>query len=190
MKSTQAHACDGVNVYMEEWMDTWLKKLSSHYEKMRNRYPDGRLLVLFDIDGTILDMRYMIDHILRTYDQEHDTTYFRGFAIEDFDIHENHLDRLLARLSISDAEKNSIMDWYDTYLYSSSAILLSHKPFSGVMEVIRWFQLQPNTYVGLNTGRSESLRHVTLRSLNKVGESFKVKFENDLLFMNSCSGRS
>ena len=49
---------------------------------------------------------------------------------------------------------------------------------------MRWFQLQPNTYVGLNTGRNENLRQDTLHSLNFLGKEYKVEFEDRLLFMN------
>jgi hypothetical protein len=52
------------------------------------------------------------------------------------------------------------------------------------MEVIRWFQIQPSTYVALNTGRPECLRDDTLRSINKIGEQHKVRFTNDFLFMS------
>jgi len=60
----------------------------------------------------------------------------------------------------------------------------SHRPFIGVMEVIRWFQIQPKTFVGLNTGRPECIRADTLHSLNKIGQEFKVRFGNEFLYMN------
>jgi hypothetical protein len=41
--------------------------------------------------------------------------------------------------------------------------------------------------VGLNTGRPESLREDTLRSLNELGEEYRVRFSNELLFMNPGS---
>ena len=59
----------------------------------------------------------------------------------------------------------------------------AHRPFRGVMEVIRWFQAQPDTFVGLNTGRPESLRFNTLTSLNKLGKGSMVRFQDDLLYM-------
>ena len=42
------------------------------------------------------------------------------------------------------------------------------------MGVIRWFQLQPRTRVALNTGRPESMRELTLGSLNALGALFRV----------------
>ena len=36
-----------------------MEELASHCEKVRRQRPDSRLMTLFDIDGTILDVRYM-----------------------------------------------------------------------------------------------------------------------------------
>jgi len=47
-------------------MKSWMAELAAHYEKMRRRYPQDRLMLLFDIDGTILDMRAMVLYVHRT----------------------------------------------------------------------------------------------------------------------------
>ena len=57
-----------------------------------------------------------------------------------------------------------------------------------MLEVIRWFQLQPATFVGLNTGRPELLRDETLRSLNALGREYRVEFHSELLAMNERGG--
>ena len=76
-------------------MDTWMKKLAQHYENVRSIYPDDQLIVLFDIDGTILDMRHMVLRVLYSYDQAHGTDYFHGLKLSDIDVHENHVESLL-----------------------------------------------------------------------------------------------
>jgi hypothetical protein len=38
-------------------MNSWMQRLSQHYDRMRRHYPDDELMILFDIDGTILDSR-------------------------------------------------------------------------------------------------------------------------------------
>ena len=43
-------------------MNNWMSALAHHYEKTRERYPGEKLLIMFDIDGTIIDTRYMILH--------------------------------------------------------------------------------------------------------------------------------
>ena len=165
-------------------MKNWMKKLSTHYEKARSLYPEDRLLILFDIDGTILDMRHMILHLLKTFDQSHGTRFFECLRLVNINIHENQVEHLLTEMEIPLKDQENILEWYHAYRWSRKAILRSHRPFAGVMEVIRWFQMQPNTFVGLNTGRPESLRADTLRSLNKLGEEYKVQFTSELLHMN------
>ena len=59
-----------------------------------------------------------------------------------------------------------------------------HKPFVGVMEIIRWFQMQPKVVVGLNSGRPEYLRADTLRSLNALGKKYNACFQDELLHLN------
>ena len=166
---------------------SWMRDLAFHYESMRKVYPQDRLLIVFDIDGTILDTRYMIISILHTYDREHGTRHFRYLGADDIHIHENEIETLLNDLGITDPEKSKIIEWYILNFWSEDAILQSHHPFDGVLDVIRWFQLQPNTYVGLNTGRSEHMRDETLRVLNTLGAEYRVGFPPHLLHMNSGS---
>ncbi len=54
------------------------------------------------------------------------------------------MDRLLAEFKIPPEKQREILDWYNQHQWSSEYILHSHNPLSGVLEVIRWFQLQPN----------------------------------------------
>lgn len=143
-------------------MSNWMTGLSQHYERIRQKYPNEKLMILFDIDGTILDMRYMMLHVLQTFDRQYLTTFFSHLQASDIRVHENHLDQLFAALSIPLPMRDRIRQWYLQYRWYSEAVLESHRPFAGVMEVIRWFQIQPNTDVGLNTARPEMIREDTL----------------------------
>lgn len=163
---------------------SWMSELATHYELMKQRYPDEQLLILFDIDGTILDMRYLVQFVLRRYDQMHGTGYFRQLRLEQINVHENQILPLLAELNVPNAEREKIRLWFEAEAWSSPAILEAHRPFAGVLEVIRWFQMQPSTAVGLNTGRLNAIRAETLRSLNQLGQEYKVNFANQLLYMN------
>ena len=165
-------------------MNRWMNKLSYHYQKMRHLYPDDRLIVLFDIDGTILDTRYMALHALNSFDRIHGTSYFHELDVSEITTHEDRIEDLLETLNLPLSVREKVGIWYRTTRWSSKAILESHRPYHGVMEVMRWFQLQPNTSVGLNTGRNESLREDTLRALNFLGTEYKVEFSDRLLFMN------
>ena len=166
-------------------MKNWMTKLASHYARAAKAHPDENLVILFDIDGTILDMRYMILHVLAAFDRQHGTRFFNDLRLPDIHVHENQVDSLIARMNFSDLQKEAILEWYKEHRWDAAVLLQSHQPFTGVMEVIRWFQMQPRTFVGLNTGRPEFLRFQTLHSLNELGKEYKIAFENKLLHMNS-----
>jgi len=161
-----------------------MRELAHHYQQIRSLHPEDKLLILFDIDGTILDMRYMILFVLQSFDRSHGTTFFRHLRVSEIDAHENHVEAMLRRMGLPEVQEREILDWYLSHRWSSMAMRESHRPFAGIMEVIRWFQLQPNVFVGLNTGRPEQLRHDTLLSLNRLGEEYKVSFSDSLLRMN------
>ena len=165
-------------------MNDWMHRLRRHYEDTRDRYAEHELLLLFDIDGTIVDMRHMVRHVLRGYDEHHGTAHFRDLALEDIEVHENQVDQLPRLEALPSEERERVRHWYLSRRWQPEAIFASHRPFEGAMEVIRWFQLQPRTTVALNTGRPESLRAETRFLLNALGEEWRVEFSDDLLFMN------
>jgi hypothetical protein len=128
-------------------------------------------------------MRYMVWRLLKMYVQQHSTEFFATLSVDDITVHEDKVKILLDDLQIETADQESILTWYEVQAWSPEAMLEAHRPFSTVLEVIRWFQLQPNTTVGLNTGRPESIREETRRCLNKLGHEYKVHFTDDLLYM-------
>jgi hypothetical protein len=164
-------------------MTNWMAALATHHSAMRCKYPKDKLLILFDIDGTILDLRHMMLYLLQRYDREHGTAHFHNLELTDIDVHETVMDRLLARLGLAEEARTQIETWYLEHYWSSETIAISHYAFAHVFDVIGWFQRQPQTTVGLNTGRLELLRADTLTSLNRLGQSTGVAFTNELLYM-------
>jgi hypothetical protein len=162
----------------------WMRDLAFHYESVRAAYPNEALMIVFDIDGTIVDMRYMILSVFKAYDREYGTQYFTNIHSDDIPTPSYDLAAILRDFAIPAAIRGDIAGWCSANFWSKATILDSHKSFHGVLDVIRWFQLQPNTYVGLNTSRPEMLRSDTLRILNTLGEEYHVKFDDKLLFMN------
>lgn len=161
-----------------------MRRLAAHYGRFRAEYPEDRLLVVFDIDGTILDMRHMVRHVLLSFDRAHDTDWFHGLEVGDIDVHENQVERWLAERALPAAVRERVHGWYLEQRWRPDAVLAAHRPYQGVLDVIRWFQIQPDTYVGLNSGRPEALRDETLRSLNAIGAEYRVEFASGLLHMN------
>jgi len=165
-------------------MGTWMRRLCDHYERMRCRYPDDEIMILFDIDGTILDSRYMIRYALVSYDRVKGTRLFTRLAIEDIRVSESQVADLLESMGLDGTLKEDVLAWYAERCWTPEGLLRSHRPFAGVMDVIRWFKIQPRTHVALNTGRPELIRRETLVSLNDIGREYKVAFRNEHLFMN------
>ena len=44
----------------EEPRPGWMRSLAEHYERTRQGHPTDELCVVFDIDGTILDLRHLV----------------------------------------------------------------------------------------------------------------------------------
>lgn len=163
---------------------SWMNSLSVCFDKTRSQFPGEKLLLLTDIDGAIIDMRHLILQLLWAYDREHSSSYFDRLQLEDIEVHENDLELLLQEQKLSKRVRKKIMEWYLEKRWSPATIRELHRPFRGVLEMIRWFQLQPSTFVGLVTGRPDTLREDTLLSLNQLGKPYRVNFEDELLFMN------
>ena len=90
----------------------WMRELAVHYEQLRRAYPTDNLCIVFDIDGTILDMRHLVVNALLSYDREHQTELFQGLRPEDISVHESRIDRFLSSMAITDAVKQDVLDWY------------------------------------------------------------------------------
>lgn len=166
-------------------MNHWMNKLAEHFEKFMTTYPKDKLLIVFDIDGTILDMRFMILYVLKSFDAELKTQHFEDLDYRDIDFHEDHVSSLLERLSIVDPDRTRILAAFEERLISATAFPHSQQPFHGVLDVVRWLQKQRNTFVGLNTGRPESLRTNTLNTLNAWGRLHGAVFRDELLYMRN-----
>ncbi|MFV2000896.1 MAG: hypothetical protein ACC654_11085, partial [Acidimicrobiia bacterium] len=126
-----------------------MRTLAEAYHTACERYPDEKLMLVSDIDGTIIDMQYLVKFVLQTYDQTHGTAFFTRLALSDIYVHENHVEQLLETLDIPATERRTVLDWYLDQRWREDVILSAHRPFPGVLPMIRWFQLQPNTTVGL-----------------------------------------
>jgi hypothetical protein len=162
----------------------WMRRLAAHYGSFRTAYPDDQLMIVFDIDGTILDMRHMVQHVLLSFDRAHGSDWFRGLTADDITVHENQVDMLLQEMALPALVSERAYLWYLQQRWRPESVLAAHRPYRGVLDVIRWFQIQPNTCVGLNSGRPEHLRTETLQSLNALGAEYRVAFSSDLLHLN------
>ncbi|MGH2637418.1 MAG: hypothetical protein ACRDHU_14900 [Actinomycetota bacterium] len=162
----------------------WMRELAAHLERMGVAYPEEHLCIVFDIDGTIVDTRHLGVHVLLAFDRHHGTSHFLGLTADDVVAHETQIEALLRPFALPARLRGEVATWYADHARDPDAIAAAHRPYQGVLSVIRWFQLQPRTHVALNTGRPESMRELTLASLNALGRLHRVTFASDLLFMN------
>jgi hypothetical protein len=165
-------------------MSDWMRRLARHYAGVRAAHPHDQLLVVFDIDGTVLDMRHMVCQLLLGYDLAHGTDHFSGLRPGDVDVHENEVGVFLERRGLAPEDRRRVMHWYMERRWKPGAVRSAHAAYPDVMAVIRWFQIQPGTAVALNTGRPESLRDATLASLTALGLAHRVRFDPELVRMN------
>jgi hypothetical protein len=158
--------------------------LARHLAHVRSAYPTDRLLVGFEIDGVIVDQRHVVRRRLLDYDWVHGTDHFRGVEVADVDTDPGNLERFLIRRGLAATVRRDVLNWYPQQPSSPEQVPGTEHPYPGVLEVIRWFQLQTSTFVGLNTSRPERMRTDTLRSLTAVGRDLRVEFDRTLLHMN------
>jgi|GEM_PF-4804412 len=79
----------------------WMSNLAAHYDNTRRQFSEKHLIILFDIDGTIIDMRIPMVFLLKEYDLKHETNHFDSLEVGDTDIHENHIALLLDNYEIN-----------------------------------------------------------------------------------------
>lgn len=163
----------------------WMRDLAFHYESMRVQYPHKDLMIVFDIDGTIIDIPHMVLSVLKSYDRDHGTRYFSNLVCEDLMFNSLDLGCLPKGIAMPSGCREEVSRWCRENFWSRATVLEAHKPMGGVLDVIRWFQLQPNTYVALSSSRPEELREVTLGILNTIGGEYHVRFDDEFLFMNT-----
>lgn len=162
-------------------MECWMKRLSEQHRIARGLYPEDRLIVLFDIDDTILDLRYMILNVLSSFDEHHHTGYFRGVKVQDIGMGELEVLRMMVNLGMAEPDRLRVSKWFEERSWSNPVIRDAHRPFPGAMDVIGWLQAREKTFVGLNTGRPETMRKETLHCLNGIGRPHRVVFPDYLL---------
>jgi len=124
-------------------------------------------------------------HLLHQYDQVHGTRYFGTLKSADVVLNDHLLEDLLVQFSVPHVKHDTINQWYREQRWSPEAIVAGHRPVRGVLEVLRWFQIQPRTRVALITARPETVRTETLRSLNELGRQCRVQFDRDWLLMTT-----
>ncbi len=162
-----------------------LIELVAHTERMRRDHPEDELLVLFDVDGTLLDLRIGLLDLLTGHDRSRGTELFQGLELSDLEPDEAGLRRLFDRLDIPHADRDELLMRFERLSWSPRAVLGAHQPFAGMLEVLRWFKHQPHVHVAANTSRGEDRREETEQALATLGAHYGVRLSADFLHLAS-----
>jgi phosphoglycolate phosphatase-like HAD superfamily hydrolase len=162
----------------------WMYELGRHFRAMRERYPTDQLCIVFDIDGTIIDTRYLVRTILLESDRHWGTNDFRFLTVDDVDVYEGNIEPLLEQWVSDPDHRRRVRAYFRSELWHPRTTLNANQPYPGVMELIRWFQLQRDTVVALVTGRPEALRASTLGAFDSLTVDYRVRVASENLLMH------
>jgi len=161
-------------------MRDWTRALLHHHDTTRRRFPQQRLLVLFDVDGTFLDMRLALTELLRAYDAAHATAHFARLAPADIDPFGRTIETVLETCDVPAAEQPQVLSWHRRHRHAGDILRMAHAPYRGLLALAAWLHRQPGTRVGINSARPEFLRQDTLRGLNALAIGYELQFTDSL----------
>src|SRR6185503_9354493 len=101
----------------------WMHALADHYANARRAHPSDELCIVFDIDGTVLDLRHLVTYALLAYDRERGTRLFHGVVPEDITVPENQIEALLDRLEVPDEHREEVAEFYRRRLWAEAGIV-------------------------------------------------------------------
>ena len=162
----------------------WLRALNAHTERLRREYPGDELLILFDVDGTLLDLRWGLLDLLHGYDRERGSELFAGLSTDDLVPDEAGVRRLFEQLDVPHVARQELLVRFERMSWSPRAVIGSHQPFLGMLELLRWFKHQPRVHVAVNTSRSEDRRDETVQALSALGAHYGLRLTEDFLFLD------
>ncbi|MFZ5491129.1 MAG: hypothetical protein ACOY6E_01330 [Pseudomonadota bacterium] len=161
-------------------MRDWTRVLLNHHERSLARFRGQRLLVLFDVDDTFLDMRLAVASLLRAYDDAHGSAHFTALDPGMLDPFGRGVEALLEQFDVPASEQPQVLAWYQQQRRSGDIARLAHAPFEGLLALAGWLHRQAGTAVGINSARPEFLRQDTLRCLNTLAAGTDLHFVDEL----------
>lgn len=167
----------------------WLARLTAHVERQRRRHPFAELAVLIDVDGTLLDLRPGLLARLLAWDARQQRSTFAGLEAADLVPNEAGLRRLFDARGLDYAAREELLVDCERFCWSPEAVLGAHRPCLGMLEVLRWMQMQPGVYVVLNSSRAQERRDETVQALRTLCRHYGMGLAADRLHLApSASG--
>ncbi len=163
----------------------WLRALAEHVTRQRKLHPDVALLVLVDVDGTLLDLRQGVQGLLADLDRHQPGSGLADLPLERVPNDERSLRALFEAHAVDRAERERLLVAFERLCWSPEAVSANRQPFLGVLEMLRWLRMQPGVFVALNSSRPESRREETVQALRTLSRHFGLRFSEDLVFLRS-----
>ena len=161
-------------------MRDWTRVLLNHHQDSLRRFPEDRLLLLFDVDDTFLDMRLAVASLLRAYDAAHGSAHFAALDPGTLDPFGRGIETVLEHCRVPAGEQPQVLAWHQHKRRCGDIARLAHAPFEGLLGLAGWLHRQPRTAVGINSARPEFLRQDTLRCLNALAAASELRFVDAL----------
>lgn len=161
----------------------WLRALAEHVARQREQFPDAALLVLVDVDGTLLDLRHGVQGLLADLDRRQPGTGLADLPLDRVPNDERSLRALFEAHEVDRGERERLLVAFERLCWSPEAVSPTSQPFLGVLEMLRWLRMQPGVFVALNSSRPESRREETVQALRTLSSRFNLRFSEDLLFL-------
>jgi hypothetical protein len=160
----------------------WILELARHYAHVRSAHPTDRLLLVFEIDGPIVDQRHIVRRRLLDYDRVHGSNHFSGVELAEVDVDAGNLERFITRRGLPATGARELLDRCRKRLRRRARA----RHGASLTRRIRGDPLVPAPAVHLRRAPHEPperLRADTLHSLNALGRHVRVQFHDDLLHM-------
>ncbi len=164
----------------EPIMRDWTRALLSHHERSLQRFPNQRLLVMFDVDDTFLDMRLALASLLRAYDTAHASAHFGALEPGALDPFGRDIEAILEHCRVPAHEQPLVLAWHQHKRRCGEIAHLAHTPYRRLLALAARLHGQPRTAVGINSARPEFLRQDTLRCLNALAAGSGLQFVDEL----------
>ncbi|MEZ5980447.1 MAG: hypothetical protein R3F34_19850 [Planctomycetota bacterium] len=146
--------------------------------------PGEQLAVMIDVDGSLLDLRPGLVELLAEWDARQGTRHFAGLAPEQVVPGEAGLRRLFDARGLDYTAREELLVECERFAWSPEAVIGAHRHCLGMLEVVRWMQMQPGVECVLNSSRSETRREETLQALRTLCRHYGVSLREDRVHLN------
>ncbi len=163
-------------------MESWLDLLSARVEALRRTPRADRVLFLLDADGVLLDPRPAVLDRLHDADRRAGREDFADLRAADFE-GQPVQSALAARLGGERLERAQRV------LGPLLEPELGAGARAALLDLLRWLQLHPGSFVALRSARDEARAAATLAEVRRNTQGMGLRFSEDLLLLGPADGQ-